>query len=169
MDNYEQEEQLSKSKSQVKREMTARQKLGERLLELSEQQLNQLELPEQLVEAVLLAKRIKAHGGKYRQLQYIGKLMRSVDPEPIEAFFAKLDGKDYAETAQLHLLEAWRERLISDTGNAILTEYMQQFPQAESQRLRQLIQAAKKERESGKPPGAGRKLFQYLREIYQAD
>jgi len=164
MDEQELDPLLPPSKSQLKREMEARQKLGERLLELSEQQLNQLALPEPLIEAVILAKRIKAHGGRYRQLQYIGKLMRSIDPAPIEDFFKLLDGKNYTQTAVLHELEEWRERLIAATDNSVLTDYLNHHPQANSQQLRQLVQAAKKERETTKPPGAGRKLFQYLRQ-----
>ncbi|MDF2868226.1 MAG: hypothetical protein K0S11_1696 [Gammaproteobacteria bacterium] len=164
MDNQELDPLLPPSKSQLKREMEARQKLGERLLDLSVQQLNQLALSSQLIEAVALAKRIKAHGGRYRQLQYIGKLMRSIDPTPIEDFFKLLDGKDYAQTVVLHELEDWRERLITAIDNGVLTDYLNRYPQADSQQLRQLVQAAKKERETTKPLGAGRKLFQYLRQ-----
>lgn len=166
MNNDELNEQLPPSKSQLKREMEARQKLGERLLDLSEDQLNQLELPTKLIEAVNLAKKIKARGGRYRQLQYIGKLMRSIEPEPIVNFFASLDGTNYEQTAILHELEQWRERLVNAEDNSELTAYLSQFPQADKQQLRKLIQAAKKELETGQPLGAGRKLFRYLREIY---
>jgi len=156
---------LPPSKSQLKREMQARQKLGERLLELSEGQMHSLELPEPLIEAVELAKRIKAHGGRHRQLQYIGKLMRALDPEPIEQFFAAQDGKNFAQTAFLHELEEWRENLLTADDNQRLTEFIQKYPHTDSQQLRQLVQAAKKERTTTKPQGAGRKLFRYLREI----
>lgn len=169
MQEHEFDKSIRPSKSQLKREMEARQQLGERLLELEQKQLTELELPEELIEAVLLAKRIKAHGGRYRQLQYIGKLMRAIDSEPIDAFFKARDNKNYTETATLHELENWRENLINATDNTVLTELLNQFPQASGQQLRQLVQAAKKERATGKPPGASRKLFQYLRAIYHTN
>jgi ribosome-associated protein len=160
-------EQPVKTKSQLKREMDDLQKLGERLLALNSQQLAKLDLPSDLLDAVLLAKRISAHGGKRRQLQYIGKLMRHIDPQPLQSFFAELDQQSYGQTAALHQLEGWRERLVADTTNESLTLYIQQFPLTEAQHLRQLIQAAKKERLSDKNTGASRKLFQYLRTTYQ--
>ena len=89
---------------------------------------------------------------------------RSPAPRSIEDFFKLLDGKDYAQTVVLHELEDWRERLITAIDNGVLTDYLNRYPQADSQQLRQLVQAAKKERETTKPPGAGRKLFQYLRQ-----
>ena len=84
--------ELKPSKSARKREFLALQKLGEDLIQLKESDLRQIGLSEDLLEAVLEARHIKAHGALRRQKQYIGKIMRHIDPEPIRAAMARLSG-----------------------------------------------------------------------------
>jgi ribosome-associated protein len=98
-----------------------------------------------------------------RQLQYIGKLMRRVDPAPIEAQLAALKAVPAAEVAHLHRIERWRDRLI-DEPDAI-GAFAAEFPHADLQQLRTLVRNARREREQGKPPKNYRALFQALREI----
>lgn len=160
------EDDLPKSKSQIKREMTNLQDLGARLITLSDEQLRKLNLPPLLQDAVKAAKKITSHGAKRRQLQYIGRLMRDIeDPSHIEEFFLKIEMKDQRTIAYYHMLESWRERLIAEEG--ALTEFIELYPNAERQHLRQLVQNAKKERLQGKPVGAAKALFRYLRELQE--
>jgi ribosome-associated protein len=154
------------SKTRRKREMHGLQALGAALVELPEAQLAEIELEAALLEAVLEARRIKSHEAKRRQLQYIGRLMREVDPEPIRARLAALEGSSAQAAAAHRRLEAWRERLLSDDG--ALTRFAAEHPRADLQEIRVLIRNARKEQKEGKPPRAYRELFRVLKTIETA-
>ncbi len=158
MDEHEQP-----SKSQRKREMQALQKTGARLVELNADQLAQIELPERLLEAILEAQRIRDFEGRRRQMQYIGKLMREVDPAPIQARLGQWHGVARAHTASQHLAERWRERLLDEDDALAL--FAGEYPGADLQRLRSLIASVKRDHAAGKPPKNYRELFRALREI----
>lgn len=157
----EQESQLSKTRR--KRAMHALQDIGEQLVALDPQQIAELDLPEILRDAILEAKRITKHEAHRRQLQYIGKLMRKIDVTPIQEKINSGRNTSLHHIAWLHLLERWRERLLAD--EAAFTEFGQQYPDADLQRLRALIRNTTKEKLAGKPPKNFRALFQELRAI----
>lgn len=164
-DDRGQEGEAFASKSARKRDMTARQALGERLCELTPAQLEAIPITEPaLHEAIIQARRITARGGRRRHLQYIGKLMRSIDPAPLEAALAQLHQQRAAATEAQHETEALRDQLLA-RGDAALPEVLARFPQADRQHLRQLLRQAAREGAEGKPPAAARKLFRYLREL----
>jgi len=152
------------SKSQLKREAHALQQLGVDLLDLTEDTWASLGLPDRLTAALGEAKRLHSRSGRKRQLQYIGKLMRDIDPEPIEAWFEqqRLAARRMAQAH--HQLEDWRDRLIAE-GDPALEPFLQQHPQADRQHLRQLVRQAKKEKEHNKPPKSSRALFRYIRDL----
>lgn len=157
------EEDLPPSKTRRKREMLALQDMGEELVALGAGKLEELDLPDLLREAVLEARRITRFGALRRQMQYIGKLMRDVDPTPIRARLDAWNGVSVEETARLHRIERWRTRLLED--DQALSELLDAHPQADAQRLRTLVRNAKREAEAGKPPKSFRELFQALRDI----
>ena len=157
------EEDLPPSKTRRKREMLALQDMGEELVALSAGKLEELDLPELLRDAVLEARRITRFGALRRQMQYIGKLMRDVDPAPIQARLDAWNGVSDQETARLHRIERWRTRLLED--DQALSELLGAHPQADAQRLRTLIRNVKREAEASKPPKSFRELFQELRDI----
>lgn len=166
-DNNDTNAKLPKSKSKIKREMNELQELGERLTTLSTQQIKRLPLPENLAQAIYQAQKITSRGAKRRQFQYIGRLMREVDDvSPITDFFNELDAKSHQSSAFLHMLESWRDKLLSDDANAV-TEFITLYPNADRQHLRQLIQNGKKERLLGKPLGACKLLFRYIKELHK--
>jgi ribosome-associated protein len=154
------------SKTRRKRDMHELQSLGAALVELPESQLEDLELESDLVEAVMEAKRIKSHEARRRQLQYIGRLMRAVDPEPIRAALAAAEGQSAQAAAAHRRLEAWRERLLSD--DEALTSFALEHPGADLQTLRALIRNARKEQKEGRAPRAFRELFRALKAIETA-
>ena len=154
------DETLSKTKR--KQLMHDLQGLGEALVDLPRNKLDQLDLPETLFDAVMEARRITAHGGKRRQLQYVGKLMRGIDPVPIQAKLDQWSNGHAQETALLHRLENWRQRLIED-DNA-LSELLQTHADFDLQQLRTLIRNARKEAQLSKPPRSSRELFRLLRD-----
>lgn len=153
------------SRTEIKREMLALQKLGEAIVKLSPGQLATIPLDDDtLAEAIHTARRIKHREGLRRQMQYVGKLMRKIDTDPIEQAFQKLQDGRKQEAQQFHQLEQWRDKLI-ETGPTATEEIIAKYPQADRQHLRQLIMQAKKELDSSKPPAAARKLFRYLKEL----
>jgi ribosome-associated protein len=157
------EEELPPSKTQIKKQMHELRDLGEELTDLSKDQLAQLDIPENLRDAVREMHRINKFGAQRRQLQYIGKLMRDVDPAPIVAKLNAWKGYSQQHTAYMHQLERWRDRLLeSDTA---LTELLADHPETDVQRLRALIRNAQKEQVAGKPPKNYREIFQVLKEI----
>lgn len=153
------------SKTQRKRQMHELQALGERLVALNGQQLDAIGLPEDLRAAVGEASRITRHEARRRHMQYIGRLMREVDPEPIREKLAVWDGVSREHGAKLRLAERWRERLLED--EAALAEFVREHPDADSQRLRSLVRAAVAERDAERAPRSYRELFRLLREILQ--
>lgn len=153
----------SPSKSQIKREMEALQSLGEELIALSSDTLKKFDLPEQLLTALLDAKKITSNGAIRRQRQYIGKLMRSIDPEPIVAKLNILKGENDVHTAWLHRLERWRDRLVQN--ESALADLMDEYPVDDIQTLRQAIRNARREQAEGKPPKSYRQIFQILKTV----
>jgi ribosome-associated protein len=150
------------SKSELKRRSDDLQALGEALIGLSDSELDALPLPEKLLDAVLLARRITAHGGLYRQKQYIGKLMRKVDAEPIRAALEAKRSRERAEALRFRRIEQWRDRLVKE-GEAALERLQGEAPQIDVAAIASLIAQARKERDLAAPPRAARELFQLLR------
>ena len=165
-DSQEHEDIEYVSKSQMKREMLALQSLGEKLLELSADQLAQLNLPEDLMNALLQGKQMKKHGAKRRQLQYIGRLMRGVDAHEIHAQYENITQHSAQAVQQLHKIEKWRERLLQE-GDEAIQALVEEFPNIDRNHLRQLIRTAQQEHSQNKPPRAYRKIFQLIKDEYE--
>ena len=154
------------SKSQLKREMTALQKLGEELVAEPRDRVKRVPMPEDVRDAILECQQIKDHEGRRRQMQYVGKKMRSLEEDEIAAIQRTLDswrGLSKADTAAMHALERRREKLLKDDG--ALTELLAQHPELEVQHLRTLIRNARKEQAENKPPKAYREIFQILKQL----
>ena len=163
------EEYERPSKSQRKREMTALQKTGEQLVNESADRIKRTPMPENLREAILECQRIRNHEGRRRQLQYIGKIMRSLDEETIATINRTIEswrGQSKADTLLMHALENQREKLLAD--ERALTEFLHKYPQADIQQLRTLIRNAKKETAANKPPKAYREIYRLLKQIMTA-
>ncbi len=153
------------SKSARKRAAHAAQDLGEALLHLPEAELAALELPEALREALRMARRISSRAAGARQRQYIGKLMRQVDLEPIRAALAARSARDARETERFRRIENWRERLITE-GEAALAELAHWYPAIDVSAWRRRVAAARAERQgSGASGAASRELFRALRAL----
>jgi ribosome-associated protein len=156
---------LPPSKSARKRAAHAVQDLGAALLELNAAQLSALALPEALAGALAEARRITSRAARARQLQYIGKLMRSVDPEPIRAALAAADAEAAREGERHKRISAWRERLLLE-GDAALDELARWHPDIDRSAWVQRIGAARAERTRGGAGAAGRELFRALRALF---
>jgi len=161
-DTWDEEE--GKSKSQVKREMHELQKLGEELVSLSAASRAKVPLDDELKDALQLADKLSnKREALRRHIQFIGRLMRTRELEPIEQALAILRNTNQAATRQFHKVEQWRDKLLAD--NDTVTDFIAAYPDVDVQQLRQLIRNAKKEQEKQQPPKAFRELFQLIKPL----
>lgn len=148
------------SKTRRKKDMHALQALGEALVALDSARLSDLGLPERLAEAIALARSIGKHEARRRQMQYIGRLMRNVDPEPIRDALERLRTVSHAARAEFATAERWRDRLYADDD--ALEAFVADHPEVDRNELRDLVLEARAERASGKPPHKYRALFRVV-------
>jgi ribosome-associated protein len=162
-----QESEERPSKSERKRRSDDLQSLGEALIELSDSELDALPLPDQLRDAVLLARKITKHGGLYRQKQYIGKLMRKIDAEPIRAALDARRDRERVEALRFHRIEQWRDRLLREGAPAI-EKLGSEAPGIDLAALTALVERARREKQEQNSTQASRELFRLLRESLSA-
>ncbi|QSA96728.1 ribosome biogenesis factor YjgA [Methylococcus sp. EFPC2] len=155
------------SKSSQKRDSEALQSVGEALIALPRERLTEFDLPPDLLEAVTVAQTLSTHRGAYkRQRKYIGKLLRDIDATPISEKLASLNQQSAEAIHAQHLIERWRDRLLAGDDHDI-NALMAEHPDADRQKLRQLVRDGRKERQEAAAPRAARLLFRYLRELQQ--
>ena len=165
-DEEEDEEIIWVSKSEIKRDAEELKRLGAELVDLGKNSLDKIPLDERLRTEIELAQRIKKEGRR-RQLQLIGKLLRSIDVEPIRIALDKLKNRHNQQVALFHKLEMLRDRLI-EQGDEAMSDVIALYPDADRQQLRSMIRNAQKEKAGNKPPKSARQIFQYLRELAEA-
>ncbi|MEN9901783.1 MAG: hypothetical protein RL651_447 [Pseudomonadota bacterium] len=153
------------SKTKAKEASDSLQELGKRLVGVSNDRLKKLDIPETLADAVREAKKISSFGALRRQMQYIGKLMRDVDIEPIQEMLDELDGVSNKANARFHLLEKQREKLLAD--ESLITALKNDHPDLDVSALRTLRRNALKEQAENKPPKAYRAIFQLLKSLQE--
>jgi ribosome-associated protein len=153
------------SKTRRKHVMLALQDLGETLTELRPDRLAALALPERLAEAIATARKLTRHEARRRQMQFVGKLMRDIDPAPIEAQLVKWAAAPNAEKARLADVERWRERLLDEPD--ALDQLCVRLPRADRPRLAGLVARATHERSHGSAPHAYRELFRELNSLFR--
>lgn len=164
-DNPDNESESSRpNKSQLKRESNALQKIGEDLISLKSDDLNSMDLPDELADAIDAARKIQSRSGLKRQRQYIGKIMRQIDSDAIKTQLDKIKHKHDTGTAAFKRLEKWRDRLL-DNDKTALTEIIEYYSNIDRQHINQLVRQANQEKQKDKPPAAARKLFKYLRDL----
>jgi ribosome-associated protein len=154
------------SKSELKRQMDELQKLGAQLVAEPRDRVKRVPMPEDVKEAILMCQTITNHEGRRRQLQFVGKKMRTLTEEEVAVIQRTIDswkGASKAETAALHALERRRDKLLAD--DTALTKLLEEHPELDVQHLRTLIRNARKEQAESKPPKAYRELFQILKDL----
>lgn len=158
------------SKTRLKQQSHDLQSLGLQLAELSDARLASTEMPEALREAIVEFRRTRSHEGRRRQLQYVGKLMRSADEAALREAVAEATLGSARETLLLHEAERWRAELIADDD--ALTRWLAEHPETDTQQLRSLVRAAR--REGAKPPELRqpktfRELFQFIKPMLSVE
>jgi len=159
-------EQQRLSKSARKREAASLQELGVKLSALPDQEIKDLDLPENLFIALRALRRLPSHGAQVRQRQYIGKLMRAIDPDPILAKLAERKQRHDVEIRKFQQIERWRDRLLSDADTAV-SAFVLEHPEADRATLVRLIEKAARERAEQRSPVGARELFAYLRQLLE--
>ncbi|MBC3864212.1 DUF615 domain-containing protein [Undibacterium jejuense] len=168
--NEFEEEYDRPSKSELKRQMTALQKLGQELVEQPRDRVKRVPMPEDVRDAILECQQISSHEGRRRQMQYVGKKMRTLDEEEVALIQKTIDswkGASKSETAAMHALERRRDKLLTDDNT--LTELLAEHPELDVQHLRTLIRNARKEQAENKPPKAYREIFQILKQLQKSN
>ncbi|MEJ2140878.1 MAG: ribosome biogenesis factor YjgA [Gammaproteobacteria bacterium] len=161
---YDDTDENRVSKTQVKRECHDLQELGEAMSKLEPAALDKIPMDDKIREAVITIRKMKKGGALKRQIQYVGKLLRNTDHEPIREAYDKVVDHYREDVKQFHKLENWRDRLVEE-GDKALGELLEEMPQVDRQHLRQLIRQASKEKQNNKPPKSSREIFKYLREL----
>ena len=154
------------SKSELKRQMSELQKLGEELVAEARDRVKRVPMPEDVRDAILACQLITNHEGRRRQMQFVGKKMRTLDEDEIAVIQRTIDswkGMSKADTAALHALERRREKLLAD--DKALTVLLAEHAELDGQHLRTLIRNARKEQAENKPPKAYREIFQILKDL----
>lgn len=159
---------LEPSKSQRKRDMKELHKLGKLLVEAPAHLLNNINLEENLSNAILLARKLSNDGSKRRQLLYIAKLLSHIETEAITQEINKYNIQQHSINKAFHDIEKWRDRLIQNSDQA-LDELLNLHGNLDRQHLRQLIRNAQKEAAEQKPPASSRAIFKYLKENIKSD
>ena len=163
VDNSGETEEERLSKSARKREAAALQELGVQLSALPDQEIKALDLPDSLFVALRDLRRLPSHGAQVRQRQYIGKLMRNIDPEPVLAKLAERKQRHDLEIRSFQQIERWRDRLLSEPAAA--AELLQEYPRADRATLIKLLDKAERERLEQRSPAGARELFAFLRQL----
>ena len=153
------------SKTRRKREARNLQDVGAALVLLSEEQLGRLGLPETLLDAVLACRSITKHEARRRQIQYIGRIMRDVDSEPIAEQLRAIESPSRRDTALMHLAEKWRQDMLADAD--AIGRFAREFPEADLDHLRNLVRGAQEEKRASKPPKKFRELFHAVNTLIQ--
>jgi len=162
MSDYEEEQYVSKTQRKIESE--EKQKLGLTLVGLTDANLAKVPMDEELEDAIQVARKInKKKDGYRRQLQFIGKLLRSRDLAPIEQALDKIQSRHAENNAHFHQLEKYRDSIVSG-GDQAIQHLLNEHPHLERQTLRQFYRQIQKERANNAPPKAFRALFQYLKD-----
>jgi len=162
----EQPQQLATrpNKTQLKRELAARSQLIEQMTTLSDAEMQRLGMEDDDIAQVAQVRALKPSGARNRQLKYCVKQLADVDLSTVETYLNDRHSQQLQLNQALHRLEQWRDRLLQQ-GDALLGEAMAEWPELDRQRFRQLVRDAQREHSDGKPAGAKRKLFRYLRDL----
>jgi ribosome-associated protein len=154
------------TKSELKRQAQAVQELADRLVLAPADLVDRLALPEKLTDAIALARRITAGGALVRQRQFVAKLMRGLDLEPMRTALDSHADVARLDAARFRRAERWRDRLV-EGGEVIVAEFVAEYP-VDREELARLVATAQEERRGDNATGAGRRLFRRVQEALAA-
>ena len=156
------------NKTEIKRDIVVISEIAEELTTLSREQLNDFELPDGIFQAIIRAIKMPHKSARKREMKYITAQLRKMELEEIEEKLARLNSQSVHAVREHHQAEKWRDKLVIDNDNSVLTQLLSQYPNADSQQLRQLQRNAKKELAAEKPPKSARLLYKYVKSLLEA-
>jgi ribosome-associated protein len=156
------------NKTQLKKDLAVLFALSEEMTELSAAQVKYLELPDNIHKAVVEVSGMPHKGARKRLLKFITGQLNKIDIEPILEKLSRMKNKSAHAVREHHIVERWRDRLIAGS-NDVLTEFLNEQPDADRQQLRQLLRNIKKEAEFSKPPKSSRLLYRYLKGLFNIE
>lgn len=169
---YEEEQEervyaVRPNKTLIKKDISVIAALAEEIAALTPNQIKSFELPEHIQNSIIQVAAMPPKGARKRQLKYITAELRKLDLAEIQEKIARLKSKSVHAVREHHQAERWRDKLVADEGNKLLTDLLAEYPQADSQQIRQLQRNAKKETATGKPPKSARLLYKYLKTLFE--
>lgn len=164
-ENWPEDWSPEKSKSEIKRELLALKELGKELIALPKNELDKLDLPDEILDAVIDAQKM-SKGALKRQTGFIGGLIAEFDHDEITRKLAQLKQPHQGKVKQFHQLETWRDRLLAGDDD-VYGELIAEFDDFDVQHVRQLVRNAQREARQGKAPKSARQVFQYLQSLQQ--
>ena len=157
------------NKTLIKKQIAAIFAMAEEICLLSPSHIKELQLPESISQALLDAAKMPANSARKRLLKYITQQLRTIDTDEVQERLARFKNKSVHAVREHHQAERWRDVLLSADGNQQLTFFIGEFPQADSQYLRQLQRNAQKEAKESKPPKSARLLYRYLKQVISGE
>ncbi len=152
-----------KSKTALKNEAKDVHAFGKILVGLTDKQISQIELPENVHEAIKELKKLKKNSAQKRQSLYLAKLLRDIDLSEAQQFVDHLKFESQTEIKKFHQVETWRNKLVTDISN--LTDFVNLSPAVDIQQLRKLILNSQKEIKKGSTKKFQKELFQFIKNI----
>jgi len=168
MTDIDQEDDNWVSKTQRKKECDDVLVLGEKMIALNKEELDQINMDDELRSAIEEAQRIKSNSALKRQKHFIAKIMRGLGDETLSGQLERVLHKHDIYNADFKRMEKWRDTII-ENGDKAINAFLEEHPQADRSHLRQLVRNADKEKKNNKPPVAFRQIFKYIREIVELD
>ncbi len=153
------------NKTRIKKEIAAVFQTAEQISELTPAQIAEFDLPEKIESALLDIGKMGKNAARKRLLKFVTAQLRTLDTDAVQEKLARMKNKSAHAVREHHQAERWRDQLIADQGNQQLTLFMDEFPEADSQYVRQLQRNAQKEAKTAKPPKSARLLYKYLKEL----
>lgn len=153
------------NKTQLKKQIAVIFAMVEEICELAPAQIAEFELPERVEASLLDAAKMGKNAARKRLLKYVTAQLKEIDTEAVAEKLARMKNRSAHAVREHHQAERWRDQLLAENSNDQLTALMSEFPEADSQYLRQLQRNAQKETQAGKPPKSSRLLYKYLKEL----
>lgn len=175
-ENYVEEQEGEESyyairpnKTEIKRDIAVILKMAEQMTTLTLDQLNDIKLPDNIFRSIMQAAKMPHKAARKREMKYITGQLRKIELDPIQEKLDRLNSKSVHAVREHHQAEKWRDKLIADNDNNVLTQFLSEHPNADSQQLRQLQRNAKKELSAEKPPKSSRLLYKYLKSLLELE
>ncbi len=156
------------NKTEIKRDIEVISEMAEEMTTLSVEQLNHCNLPDNIFQAIIRAIKMPHKAARKREMKYITAQFRKIQLSEIQEKLARIKSQSVHAVREHHQAEKWRDQLVINNDNSVLTQFLSQYPNADSQHLRHLQRNAKKELTAEKPPKSAKLLYKYVKSLLES-